>query len=397
MGLSELELWAASGAMWLTGPPEGPPRVAPGSPAQLVARSLDRVRRAAESRTGVKPALPGVEILGERAALLGLRPRWPWSCGGSFRFVPTQDGFLGISLSRATDLDLVRALVADASVTANEIWAAVAAWARRQRTAEAAERCGLLGLGFARFPQEPAAQLRGPVAIRHGVARTRSRGRKPLVVDLTALWAGPLCANLLGLTGVDVTRVESKQRTCGAPRASAFNDLLRRGHNPVVLDFGSAVDLEFLHELVFNADLVLEASRARALMQLGLDAERAVANGTSWLSITARGRTSNTIGFGDDVAADGGLVLWSAGEPAVCGDALGDPLSGVVAAAAASEALISDRAQLIDVSMVDVCRAAAQGPTEPHQVIDAQGRWWVQTHTARFPVLEPRVRCRGTN
>ncbi|MGE3601252.1 MAG: CoA transferase [Dehalococcoidia bacterium] len=295
-------------------------------------------------------------------------------------------------------MDLVRALVADAAVTANEMWSAVGTWARRQRSAEATERCGLLGLGFARFPQEPVAHLRDPVSIRHGVTRPRSRGRKPLVVDLTSLWAGPLCANLLGLTDVDVVRVESKQRRAGAqPVPSAFSDLLHRGHDSVVLDFESAVELELLHELVFNADLVLEASRARALAQLGFDADRAVANGTSWLSITARGRTSNTIGFGDDVAADGGLVLWYADEPVVCGDALGDPLSGVVAAAAASEALISDHTQLIDVSMVDICRAAAQGPTEPHQVIDEEGKWWVRTRTARFPVLEPRVRGRSTD
>ena len=50
------------------------------------------------------------------------------------------------------------------------------------------------------------------------------------------------------------------------------------------------------------------------------------------VSITAFGRDSNRIGFGDDVAAAAGLVaLDDAGDPVFCGDAIADPLTGLTA------------------------------------------------------------------
>jgi hypothetical protein len=393
MDSCEPALWAASGAMWLTAAPTGPPRVAPGSPALSAVRALQRVARATAERTGVVPTLPGVEVLGERAALSGLRPRWPWSCGAAFRFLPTRDGFLGVSLARDGDLDLLRALVADPGVTPENRWAALAGWARDQETVPAIERGRMLGLACAPYPaRDRMAQCR-PVAVRRGGLR-RCRGATPLVVDLTALWAGPLCANLLGLGGAEIVKVESVQRPDGARIGSpALFELLHRGHRTIVLDFRNPADLDRLRTLVSQADLVLEASRPRALAQLGVDAEEVVAGGTSWLSITARGRDSNTIGFGDDVAAEGGLVSWWDGMPVVCGDAIGDPLTGVVAAAAASESLLSDRAHLIEVSMVDVCREAAAGATEEHSVVREGGRWWVHTGSARYPVLRPHTRA----
>jgi crotonobetainyl-CoA:carnitine CoA-transferase CaiB-like acyl-CoA transferase len=68
------------------------------------------------------------------------------------------------------------------------------------------------------------------------------------------------------------------------------------------------------------------------------------------------------IGFGDDVAAGAGLVAWDDGTPCPMGDALADPLAGVTAAAAALAALHSGRGALLDVSMHDLCAAAATTP-----------------------------------
>ena len=51
------------------------------------------------------------------------------------------------------------------------------------------------------------------------------------------------------------------------------------------------------------------------------------------MSITASGRDSPRVGFGDDVAAGAGLVACDqAGQPVFCGDALADPLTGLAAA-----------------------------------------------------------------
>lgn len=364
--------WAASGAMWLTGRPDGPPFVAPGTPASYV--------RAQLATLGV--AWPG--LLGQRAAFAGLERRGPWSCGGRFRVLPAMDGWVGVALARDSDLDLVPALV-EAAVVA-EPWEAVGAWVRRTTTAAAEERLHLLGLaGGVVVPSRPP-EGRGPV-VTSVLGERRVTGR-PLVVDLTSLWAGPLCAHLLGRRGARVVKVESRARPDGLRRGSpAMFAALHDGHEQVVLDL--AHDVDTLRALVAEADLVLEASRPRALRQLGLVAEDVVAAGTSWLSITARGRRSGSIGYGDDVAACAGLALRDGGDVLPVGDALADPIAGVTAAVAAADALASEEARLIDVSMLDAA-AATVGPVPDHQVLLRDDEWWVETADGAAPVARPR-------
>ncbi|MBD0322182.1 MAG: CoA transferase [Aldersonia sp.] len=374
--------------MALTGRADGPPLPAPGDPAGAVRRALDRVADATRERTGAMATLPGVQLLGERAAIAGLGRRGPWSCGGAFRTLPTADGWIGLSLPREDDVALVPALV---EAEADDAWGAVGAWALRSKSADAAERIELLGLPGGAVPAVPPAD-RSAVVVTEGAARQRLR-EFPRIVDLTSLWAGPLCAHLLGLGGAEVVKVESTRRPDGSRRGpTEFFDLLHYGHAMVVLDFHDPADVQRLRELLANADLVLEASRPRALRQLGVVAEDFVAEGISWLSITARGRASNAIGFGDDVAATAGLAAWSDGMPMPCGDALADPLAGVVAAAAASEALTATHARLIDVSMRHVAADAARGPVEPNLVLYEDDSWWVEAPSGRFPVAAPTAR-----
>lgn len=383
-----LQDWAASGAMALTGRAEGPPQAAPGAPARMVRGALARFKELTTDRTGIPPELPGIGLLGERAAIAGLRRNAPFSCGGAFRFLPTQDGFLGLSLPRPDDFSLLPALI-EQPVDADP-WTALGHWAADRTGAEAADRTRLLGLACAIVPGDRAE--RPPVLVTE-VARRATRRERPRIVDLTSSWAGPLCAHLLGLTGAEVIKVESLHHPDSARSGpTAFFDLLHAGHAMVGLDFGDPADLAALHDLVAGADLVLEASRSSELRQLGLVAENLVAHGTSWLSITAHGRDSDTIGFGDDVAADAGLVAWSGGEPIPCGDALADPLTGVAAAVAAGEALLSPFARLVDVSMYDVARTAAAGAPEPHDVRHRGGEWWVTTDAGDFPVADPAAR-----
>ena len=79
---------------------------------------------------------------------------------------------------------------------------------------------------------------------------TRSRERATrgafdgsLVVDLSALWSGPLCAHLLTLAGARVVKVESASRLDGARRGPpAFFDLLHAGQESVVLDLPTERD-----------------------------------------------------------------------------------------------------------------------------------------------------------
>lgn len=377
---SELRLWAASGAMALTGRRVGPPTASPGRPASAVADALRRIRAIHSAAP-----LPDVGILAERAAAAGLHRNAPRSCGGAFRVLRTSDGHLGLSLPRDDDLATVPALVAR---PVDDIWPAVAAWASDTATADAVDRARLLGLACAPVSASPVQPARSPaLTTRRG---TREVPDRPLVVDLTSLWAGPLCAQLLSLCGAEVVKVESVSRLDGARRGSAaFYDLLHAGHRSVTVDFDSPADMDRLRELVQSADLVLEASRARALRRLGIVAEDVISAGTCWLSITAYGRDQDLIGFGDDVAAGAGLVTV---DLFPCGDALADPLAGVTAAAYAVEALAGNDAVLIDVSMHAVAAAAALGEIAPHEVIRRDGAWWVDCDAGRFPVADPRMR-----
>lgn len=374
----ELRDWASSGAMWLTGRPAGPPLVPPGRAATAVREWLASLGRCA--------AAP--RLLGERAGYAGFGRNAPWSCGGAFRSLATPDGWLGLSLARPSDIELVPALVE--GPVGSDPWAAVAAWAADIPAGEAEERLRLLGLPGGGIPIAPPDDRSGVVATALG---RRTVVDRPLVVDLTSLWAGPMCAHLLGLTGARVVKVESTQRPDGARFGPpGFFRVLHEGHEQVVLDFAREPDR--LRALIHSADLVLEASRPRALQQLGVVAEDVVANGTSWLSITARGRSSDAVGFGDDVAASAGLVCFDDGVPIPAGDAIADPVSGVAAAVAARAALDSEEAQLIDLSMLHVTAETlpSQSPGDRHDVWLDGTQWWLDAGDGVVRVERPHVR-----
>ncbi|MFC3965152.1 CoA transferase [Nocardia jiangsuensis] len=385
---SALAAWARSGAMALTGFPGEPPLAAPGAPALVVERALGRVARAAAARTGRPPVLPGVGLLGERAACTGFTRNAPFSCGGRFLAVPARDGFVGLSLARPDDIALLPALVERAECP--DPWAALAEWARELPVRVADERIALLGLPGGALG---SAATREPVRRTVGGRRVRLRER-PRVIDFSALWAGPLCTHLLTGTGAEVIKVESRTRPDGARTGpDGFYDLLHHGQQSVTVDFDDPADRDRLARLVAGADLVVEASRPRALRRLGLDAEGLVAAGVSWLSITARGRGSDRVGFGDDIAACAGLHATADGTRVPCGDALADPLTGAVAAAEAAEALLDERASLIDISMHDLAAQSASGPVPAHTVSLRDGHWWVDCDAGTFPVASPAPRA----
>jgi crotonobetainyl-CoA:carnitine CoA-transferase CaiB-like acyl-CoA transferase len=226
-------------------------------------------------------------------------------------------------------------------------------------------------------------------------------------VDFSALWAGPLCAHVLGLAGARIVKVETPQRPDGARRGSrTLYDLLHAGHWSVMLDPATTDGRRALVALVAAADIVIEASRPRALAGFGLDAQAAVDNGTVWVSITAAGRDSSSVGFGDDVAAGAGLVACDdQGQPVFCGDALADPLTGLVAAELVMSALGSGRGALLDIAMSAVVAGTLSPrpgedppgavPAHPYRSPAARrsgGGWVVDAEPGPVPVARPRAR-----
>ncbi|HWB66740.1 MAG TPA: CoA transferase [Mycobacteriales bacterium] len=396
-GTTALADWAGSGVLWLTGPADAPPIVGAGAPASATRGALLAVDQLARRRLGHGVALPDPRLLGERAALAARRRNAPWSVGGSFRAIACAAGWVGVSLARPSDLAALPAALERREI--DDPWHELSAWAAGQAAPDVAERLQLLGIAAAvvaadpGYPVDDQARHRNrPVRWTHPANRHRaSVGRPPLVVDLTSLWAGPLCGSLLAAAGATVIKVESATRPDGARVGDpALFDRLHRGQRLVSLDFTTTAGRDALRRLIESADLVLEASRPRAMQQLGVDPTAVVDGGTSWLSITAYGRSgpwSNRIGFGDDVAAAAGLVAWTDAGPVPVGDAIADPLAGVHAAAVAAAVLMDpDHAWLADVSMRDVAAAAARLPCEPAAVVAADQGWEVVVDGARIPV-----------
>jgi len=203
---------------------------------------------------------------------------------------------------------------------------------------------------------------------------------KPLVIDLSSLWAGPLCTHLIGLLGARVIKVESITRPDGARAGSqAFFDLLNAGKESVALDLASARGREQLGALLARADIVVEATRPRALEQMGIKAVDVVQAGTGkvWLSITGYGREApmrEWIAYGDDAGVAAGLswLLRQAGAGNVfCADAIADPLTGLQTALLGWAAWSRGGGVLLDVSLhgvVSRCIAAGQDATKTWSV-----------------------------
>jgi crotonobetainyl-CoA:carnitine CoA-transferase CaiB-like acyl-CoA transferase len=285
------------------------------------------------------------ELLNRR----GLTPQGTVSANSSCRLLPTQDGWVALTLNRADDWELLPALVhtevdeGDWEAVATSVAASIGA----QLEAAAAE----LGLALAALPEEPP---RVDHPWRVTPTGRNSEPRFGRVVDLSALWAGPLCASLLHRTGAEVLTVESTRRAGGA-REFATPEL-------VALDFASADGRAELHRLVADADVVITTARPRALHSLGLDPFAMVESspGRTWVAITAyglTGRWSNRIGYGDDTAVAGGLVTRDA-TPSFVGDAIADPITGLYAAVAALDVSASGGG-VVDIALRDAAAHVA--------------------------------------
>jgi crotonobetainyl-CoA:carnitine CoA-transferase CaiB-like acyl-CoA transferase len=266
------------------------------------------------------------------------------------------------------------------------------------RVDELENRAVLLDLPVARLPDADGPTPTEPVPfLLTAPSGGRGRTTRPLVVDLSSMWAGPLCANLLGLAGGRVVKVESATRPDGARSGSpSFFRLLHGGHESVVLALAATNGRKALRRLVAAADVVIDSSRPRAMEQLGIDPLEVVAGGTTWVSVTAYGRGgrwSNRIGFGDDVAVAAGLVAGRDGAPLMCGDAAADPIAGLHAAVAAAGSLLSGRSRLVDVSLRDAVTATLGGGRKRELLASpADGEWVLNTEGGRVPVAPPRSR-----
>lgn len=384
--------WARSGAMALTGEADGPPRLAPAPLATAARAAVGLLARL--SGNHALQGIDGAALLGERAACFGQGRRGRISPGGTCRLVRCADGWLAVNLARADDLASLPAWLGDP--LDGDPWDFVEARAAGRPVAELAGRARLLGLPVSPASVPPTGPLPWCEVSACGKPLAREPDALPFVVDLSSLWAGPLCAHLLGLAGARVLKVESASRPDGARRGNpGFFTLLNGNKECASLELGD------LLPLIERADVVIEASRPRALRQLGIDAAAAVRDrpGLTWIGLTGHGRElpgADWVAFGDDAAAAGGLCVATGAPdaPLFCGDAVADPLAGLHAAVAALASFGLGGGHLVDVSLAGCVRhlVASPGRSREGRVVSVPGGHAVDVGGRRALVAPPRAR-----
>ncbi len=334
--------------------------------------------------------------MGERAALNRFAIPGLVSAGGGCKLLRAQDGWIALNLARPDDRHLLPALFGDAGLDITDDAAIAARIAASECTALLAQGRAL-GLAIAaadEIPECPPAEV-----LKHGPERAPPQRPRPLVLDLSALWAGPLAGHLLWLAGAEVVKIENPRRPDSLRDGDpALFARLNQGKSSIVLDMATPAGRGALLALIARADMVIEAARPRALAQLGIDADALVAvqPGLVWVTITGHGARSpqrDWVGFGDDTAVAGGLtaaLFQASGTIGFGGDAPADPLAGIVAALAGWRAWRSGKAQRIAAAMSGIVAAAL----DEERAIDPAGltatlRDWNEARGKRFPAYAP--------
>ena len=363
--------WRRAGLLELSGAKHGPAEMVP----LPVANAVDGALLALKSLSSDPEKLPinGALLLGERARLLGRTRNGRASTGGHCRLIDTAHGRFALNLARDDDWALLEAWLQEPASS----WDDIERIAAERDAAMLVQRGMKMGIAIA-LDQLPESK---PWFVETDVTARQSEQKTPLVVDLSSLWAGPMAGNLLHLMGARVIKVESHARPDGARQGNAeFYHLLNAGKQSVAFDFASAEGRADLLKLIARADIVIEASRPRALRQLGVDAEQLLFDkpGKVWLRLMAYGDEDNRIGFGDDIGVAAGLCTImerSWGKPVFVGDAIADPVSGIFGALAAWAKWQDGKGGLIHLSMRDAVRRAMQLESEQMDWPEVATEW----------------------
>jgi hypothetical protein len=301
------------------------------------------------------PGINGSALLTERAKLLGFSNPRQVSANGTCRLMRTETGWIALNLAREEDWELVPAWL-QAQVDAGD-WQSIAALIRPRCCVELIDRGRIMGLPVTILDSYHAEHW---YSVQRKGKPAGSRRSSPLVIDLSSLWAGPLCSHLLLHAGATVIKVESSTRPDSTRlTAPEFHHVINSGKYSVMLDLKDAQDISRLAELLRRADIVIESARPRGLRQMGISAEDLVDHipGLTWMSITGYGRKepeANWVAFGDDAAIAAGAAVVTDDGPGFIGDAVSDPLTGIHAAIAALAGWQSGVGGLVDISLAAV-------------------------------------------
>ena len=195
------------------------------------------------------------------------------------------------------------------------------------------------------------------------------------IVDLTSMWAGPLCTELLGRAGAEVCKVTSAARPDGLTGSPMYAEL--NEHKTVIdLDLRRPADRHGLGSLLASADLMVTSLSPRALANLDLLPAQLgnVHPQLRTLAITAfeaESPEADWVAYGTGVHAASGLG-WLHGEPHTPAYSYPDPLAGLMATGIAVEQLAGAAPQHTRVSLAGAvaplarrasCSSAGGAPT----------------------------------
>lgn len=162
------------------------------------------------------------------------------------------------------------------------------------------------------------------------------------IVDLTSMWAGPLCTELLGRAGARVHKMTSEARPDGLLGTPMYAEL--NAHKTVAdIDPRFAAGRHDLEELLASVDLLVTSLSPRALANLDLLPPQLCARHPRLhtLAITAFELDSpecDWIAYGTGVHAASGLG-WLSDEPQAPAYSYPDPLAGLLAARVVADQL----------------------------------------------------------
>jgi len=196
------------------------------------------------------------------------------------------------------------------------------------------------------------------------------------VIELARILAGPWAGQTLSDLGADVIKVESPQgddtRAWGPPfidhdgeRSAAYFHCCNRGKSSVTIDFRTAQGQAQVHDLIRDADIVIENFKVGGLAKYNLDYATlsAINPRLIYCSITGFGQTgpyAHRAGYDYIIQGMSGFMSVTGdpqGQPQRAGVAITDVFTGVYSTTAILAALhqrqSTGRGQHIDMALLD--------------------------------------------
>ncbi|MEA3214100.1 MAG: hypothetical protein QOJ19_256 [Acidimicrobiia bacterium] len=200
------------------------------------------------------------------------------------------------------------------------------------------------------------------------------------VVDLTIMWAGPLCTSILAGLGARVLKVEPDCRLDGTRFSPGgwLYQALNREKVRVPLDLRAAGDRGAFFDVVAEADLVIDNFSPRVAPNLGIepvDLQR-VKRGVAVLALPAfpPGAQRHWVSYGTGVHAWSGLGDLGNGEMAAPTVTYPDPLAGLAGVGCALRLLAAGRRGASGALVGEVPLASVVGPLLEVPISDALRR-----------------------